>query len=90
MDDRAIPENHGRLEREGNYVMGCFEKANSSGLMVFGVQNGGECWTSRDAENTYMKYGSSEVCSDGTGGKMANSVYMITSELLKMAKAYIS
>ncbi|XP_001626413.2 coadhesin isoform X2 [Nematostella vectensis] len=41
----------------------------------FGLQNDGECWTSRDAAESYNKYGYSQNCKNGLGGGWANDVY---------------
>ena len=48
------------------------------GYRVFALQDGGECYSSEDALNTYRKYGPSEDCSVyGQGGSWANHVYMV-------------
>ena len=58
-----------------NPIQKCFEVAMSFGYQVFAVQDGGQCFGSPTAQNTYAKYGSSRYCSYGTGGPMANNVY---------------
>ncbi|KAI8496672.1 hypothetical protein Bbelb_253270 [Branchiostoma belcheri] len=41
-------------------------------------QDGGQCFGSADAQNTYKKYGPSTACAaDGEGGPWANEVYLI-------------
>ena len=48
------------------------------GYRVFALQDGGECYSSEDALNTYRKYGPSEDClEDGQGGFWANHIYMV-------------
>ena len=49
---------------------------------MFAVQNGGQCFSSSKAEETYDKYGKAYDCitygeRNGTGGPMSNSVYKI-------------
>ena len=46
---------------------------------MFGVQYGGQCYTTATAEDTYDKYGSGRGCSSaGTGAGWLNEVYKIT------------
>ena len=42
---------------------------------VFAIQDGGQCFGSSTAQNTYSKYGTSSECSGGKGGPLANDVY---------------
>ena len=45
---------------------------------MFAVQDGGSCFSSAGAPNTYNKYGVSGSCKiDGEGGAWANQVYVI-------------
>ena len=45
---------------------------------MFAIQDGGQCFGSDIANNTYNHYGKSTGCSvDGKGGPMANNVYEI-------------
>ena len=56
----------------------CAERAAKAGYSVFGVQYGGECYSNKDAEKTYRKYGRANNCSkDGKGGTWSNSVYQL-------------
>ena len=73
LNTRAIDGYQGALG-----VQGCFEKALSKRYNVFGVQYGGECYTSATAEDTYKIHGPSTGCSnDGAGGFYAQEVYKI-------------
>ena len=75
--DRAIANGfHGVLGKEG-----CFERAKLLGYQVFAVQYGGECFTSSQAAETYNKYGSCDICYDGTGGMWCQDVYQIKGNL---------
>ena len=59
-----------------------------SGWTVFGMQFGGECYSttisSKDAASTYNKHGPSSDCDSGTdgelGGSWANRVFRIGEE----------
>ncbi|XP_078619941.1 uncharacterized protein LOC144886984 isoform X1 [Branchiostoma floridae x Branchiostoma japonicum] len=85
--DRAIPVLEGTdprlysvnyLERD-NATEKCYQVAFDRGFRVFAVQDGGQCFGSADAHNTYKKYGPSTACAaDGEGGPWANEVYQIT------------
>ena len=56
----------------------CFKCALKLDNTIFAVQDGGWCATSRNAKDTYQKYGASTNCNaKGTGGSMANHVYEI-------------
>ena len=63
---------------EARGLESCYLAVYDLGYEVFGVQNGGECWTTEHGKDTYDKYGESSVCHDGLGGKWANSVYQIS------------
>ena len=43
---------------------------------AFALQNGGYCYSGRDVELNYNKYGTSTACVNGMGGYYANDVYM--------------
>ena len=75
--ERAVPEYQGSHQKDGSIVEGCFEIAKRLGNEIFAIQNGGECWSSKSAIETYKKYGASENCKEGKGGGWANSVYVI-------------
>ena len=48
------------------------------GYSMFAVQDGGECFGSAAAPQTFDKYGKSDACgADGEGGPGANQVYVI-------------
>ncbi|XP_078691944.1 uncharacterized protein LOC144922175 [Branchiostoma floridae x Branchiostoma belcheri] len=84
--DRAIPILEGTDPRlDGPYqsrqdaIQKCYQVAQSRGFTVFAVQNGGQCFGSANAFNTYNRYGPSTACAaDGEGGPWANEVYQIT------------
>nr|XP_002732012.1 PREDICTED: uncharacterized protein LOC100374260 [Saccoglossus kowalevskii] len=83
--DRAIPTLEGTDDRlDGSYgsraypIEKCAQAARARGFKMFGVQNGGWCASSENAEETYTKYGTSTACkSDGEGGPWANDVYIL-------------
>ena len=84
--ERAISERlegdailDGDYKTRTNEVEKCARAANQRGYTFFGVQHGGECWSSADAEQTYRKHGRSYICRDGTGAGWANDVYEIRS-----------
>ena len=86
---RAIPTVEGNPVLDGHYksrtdaVTQCFGLTSSLGYTVFAVQDGGQCFTSSSATETYNTYGSSSKClSDGKGGPMANEVYIIKNKRL--------
>ena len=45
-----------------NALMKCAEVADEQELKIFGLQNGGQCFGGKNAENTYRKYGQSTEC----------------------------
>ena len=55
----------------------CFLAANRRGFQVFALQNGGKCYSSATAAETYNKYGEANNCAGGKGGYGANDVYWI-------------
>ena len=51
------------------------------GYNMFSVQDGGQCFGSSTAPQTFDKYGKSDACrADGEGGPWANEVYVIKSK----------
>ena len=65
-------------KRRPNPVQDCFQAALSKGFEVFAIQDGGQCFSSTSAKDTYNQYGASTNClGDGKGGPMANHVYEI-------------
>jgi len=75
--NRAIPEYLGYVNRR-NAIKVCYQKAWKKGYKIFAVRYGGECWSSKDAIETYNKYGFANDCWDGIGGDYSNAVYQIT------------
>ena len=64
-------------ERE-NAISKCASAAIKAGFIIFAIQDGGQCFSSATAPQTFDKYGESNDCqSDGEGGGMANQVYYI-------------
>ena len=55
----------------------CAETAKGLGYKYFAIQDGGQCFTSRDAGEKYNIYGKSEKCRNGLGGPMASDVYSL-------------
>ena len=74
--DRAIDGEVGRLGGGRGTVLGCYEKAKSLGYTIFALQDGGKCYTTATAQDTYWKHGRGTGCSD-VGGAWLNSVYEI-------------
>ena len=58
----------------------CFEKVKEKGWQVFGTQYGQECWSGRDANVTYGKYGYTTTCENNMGSGLANDVFIINCE----------
>jgi len=78
------PDLKGDYKDREDAVDKCASAAERRGYPVFAVQDGGQCRSSFDADLTYNKYGKSNRCLiDGEGGRFANHVYKITSELIK-------
>ena len=63
-----------------NPIEKCAVAAMTVGYSMFALQDGGECFGSATAPQTFDKYGKSDACrADGTGGPWANQVYVIKS-----------
>lgn len=82
--DRAIKSEIAQyyLPTHNSAIRLCNLYAFRLGYKVFGVQAGGECWTSEkaslaSANETYAKYGVATKCEDGKGGSYANDVYTV-------------
>ena len=48
-------------------VQRCYEKTLAEGYRAFGLQNGGECWSSVEADHKYNMYGPASNCKNGKG-----------------------
>ena len=65
----------------GNYkirpdaIKRCYVVARERGLKIFAIQDGGQCFGSRD-KNRYKKYKRSRKCANMKGGYYANDVYL--------------
>lgn len=87
---RAIPSIEGKSSfLDGHYKSRtnakekCFKAALALGYRLFAIQDGGQCFSSYTANNTYTHYGTSAACSgDGEGGPLANNVYEIRYDTL--------
>ena len=78
------------MERE-NAISKCASAAIKAGFIIFAIQDGGRCFSSATAPQTFYKYGESNDCqSDGEGGWMANHVYYIKGTIEKLRKKYRS
>ena len=47
------------------------------GYTIFALQHGGWCAGTSDSTGSFMRFGEADNCQDGTGGAMANDVYLI-------------
>ena len=61
----------------------CYEVARDRGYNYFGVNNGGWCLGSFDAEFTFKKHGKYTTCKDGKGGQWGSDVYFILEDTSK-------
>merc|ERR1711981_1474324 len=68
----------GPYKTRADAVTKCFKAAAIKGYEVFAVQDGGQCFGSADAKETYTRFGQSFECSSMKGGPMANDVYVLT------------
>ena len=72
-----------------NPIQTCYEVARDRGYNYFGVNNGGWCLGSFDAEFTFKKHGKVTSCKDGVGAQWASDVYFILKDnsksLLRMS-----
>ena len=59
-----------------NPIAKCAVAAMRAGYSMFALQDGGQCFSSVTAPQTFDKYGESDACmADGEGGPFANQVY---------------
>ena len=82
--DRAMPilegvdpTLDGHYSNRKNVFLKCARAAYRRRFKVFGLQNGGQCFSGPEAHETYAKYGSSSSCHDGLGVSWRNEVYRI-------------
>ena len=66
-----------------NAIQKCYEVARDRGYNYFGVNNGGHCVGSYDAEFRYKAYGKRTTCKNGKGGQWTTDVYFIVRESSK-------
>lgn len=74
---RAMGRILSNLRGRRDAVMRCFLLAARRGYRIFGVQDGGECFSGPMAHRTFNRYGRSNRCRNGKGGPWANDVYII-------------
>ena len=55
----------------------CADTAKELGFKLFALQNGGQCFTSADAQANYRKFGKSDKCRNGVGGPLVSDVYSL-------------
>ena len=68
-----------------NPIEDCYNYARKFGFTVFAVEYGKECYTSIDADKTYMKHGKSDKCwGGGRGGSGSFNVYEIKESAKKV------
>ncbi|KAJ7314880.1 hypothetical protein OS493_039043 [Desmophyllum pertusum] len=93
--DRAIPlmeKKHAMLfepdyKKRTNALMKCAEAALDNKFIIFSLQNGGQCFSGKDADQTFMKYGVTDSCkADGEGGPWGNEVYQFSKGNMTLAK----
>lgn len=75
---RALKEYYGTFRPDA--IEKCANIVSLKGFLVFGVQYGGECFSSPDSELNYQKYGPATNCKDGTGGQWAFDAYRFKSK----------
>ena len=73
-------------KRRNKPIEDCYNAAAEKGYVIFGLQDGGQCFSSFPDNGVkkvgFKKYGPSSACRGGKGGPMANSVYEIGSKLI--------
>ena len=62
-----MEKKHARLfepdyKKRTNALMKCAEAALDNSFIIFSLQNGGQCFSGKDADKTFMKYGVSDSC----------------------------
>ena len=73
-----VPILNGSYSSRNNSIAKCAVAAMRVGYNMFAVQDGGQCFGSAAAPQTFDKYGESDACgADGEGGPGANQVYVI-------------
>ncbi|XP_048580138.1 uncharacterized protein LOC5520382 [Nematostella vectensis] len=70
-------------------LLKCALKAVMLGHSVFALQDGGMCMSDATAHQNYFKYGVSGSCTNGTGGKDANDVYLVGAKYGQLMKGSI-
>ena len=65
-------------------VQECYKLTKAKAYSAFGVQYGGECWSSEDAVERYDRYGKGRTCSNGMGGRWTQNVYIITGNKIEL------
>ena len=68
------------VKTRDNPIETCYDIARDKGYNYFGVNNGGWCLGSYDAEFTFKVQGKATSCKDGRGGQWMSDVYFIIRE----------
>lgn len=83
-EERAVKSVEGMYDRvTGDWktrkdpIGKCADTAKDLGFKFFAIQNGGQCFTSADADKTYNKFGVTDKCKSGVGGPMVSDVYSL-------------
>nr|XP_039249479.1 uncharacterized protein LOC120327143 isoform X1 [Styela clava] len=88
--DKILAKKFGAYQSRIGSIQRCAQYAKSKGYSVFAVQNGGWCATSKNAEDTFDKYGPYSTCrKDGEGGPWGNQVYKIGNPTKQVSYASI-
>lgn len=72
-----MPDMLGNLINEKYAVSECALLALANDYIVFGMKNGGECWSGHHVEKTFHLDGKSSQCKKGLGGINAYDVYAL-------------
>ena len=77
---------------DGNYrerkqaVDKCAKVARNRGFLVFGVRDGGQCFSNKQAERNYENHGTIDDCTNGEGGPLGFDVYQLGSSKIFLTK----
>ena len=69
---------YGHYKRRSNAVHRCADAALDLGYDIFAIQDGGQCFSGKDAGKKYKDNGKSTDCASMKGGPLANDVYTIS------------
>ena len=77
--DNMLDAHHGQTPYKNRElpIEKCADVSRRRGYVMFAIQDGGLCASSKEIQNTYDKYGRSEQCTrDGTGSIYSSNVYV--------------